>query len=78
MIRDHITSRAAGSAWLSSANGLSRRSFLQAGAAAGGGLVLSLSLPFANGVGKAAGADGFAPFAPPGPGALAGTSPEQF
>jgi isoquinoline 1-oxidoreductase subunit beta len=61
MIRDHIASRAAGSARLSSANGLSRRSLLQAGAAAGGGLMLSLSLPFANSEAEAAGADGFAP-----------------
>src|SRR4030081_820083 len=61
MIRDHIPSRAAGSAWLSSANGLSRRAFLQAGAAAGGGLMLSLSLPFANSEAEAAGAGGFAP-----------------
>src|SRR4030081_3416984 len=61
MIRDHIPSRAAGSAWLSSANGLSRRAFLQAGAAAGGGLMLSFSLPFANGDAEAAGAEGFAP-----------------
>ena len=61
MIRDHITSRAAGSAWLSSANGLSRRRLLQAGAAVGGGLMLSLSLPFANREAEAAGADGFAP-----------------
>ncbi len=44
MIRDHLTSR---------------RGFLQAGAAAGGGLMLSLSLPFANGDAEAA--EGFAP-----------------
>jgi isoquinoline 1-oxidoreductase beta subunit len=44
-----------------SANGVSRRTFLQAGAAAGGGLMLSLSLPFANGGAAAAGADDFAP-----------------
>src|SRR5260370_17077563 len=40
---------------------LPRRSFLQAGAAAGGGLMLGLSLPFANGEAEAAEADGFAP-----------------
>jgi isoquinoline 1-oxidoreductase beta subunit len=39
----------------------SRRRFLQAGAAAGGGLMLSLNLPFANGEAQAADADGFAP-----------------
>src|SRR6202045_1231990 len=44
-----------------SANGLSRRRFLQAGAASGGGLLLSLSLPFARREAEAAGADGFAP-----------------
>jgi isoquinoline 1-oxidoreductase subunit beta len=41
--------------------GLSRRSVLQAGAAAGGGFVLSLNLPFANGDAEAVVADGFAP-----------------
>src|SRR5712672_3998284 len=61
MMSDHITSRAAGTDWSPSANGLSRRSFLQAGAAAGGGLMLSLSLPLANGEAEAADADGFAP-----------------
>ncbi len=40
---------------------LSRRSLLQAGAAAGGGLMLSLRLPFAKGDAEAADADGFAP-----------------
>jgi isoquinoline 1-oxidoreductase beta subunit len=40
---------------------LTRRSLLQAGAAAGGGLMLSLRLPFAKGDAEAADADGFAP-----------------
>ena len=40
---------------------LNRRCFLQVGAAAGGGLMLSLSLPLANGDAEAAAAEGFAP-----------------
>ena len=60
MIRDHTASHSAVSDQSGSANGLSRRTFLQAGAAAGGGLMLSLSLPFAGGEAEAA-ADGFAP-----------------
>ena len=40
---------------------LTRRRFLQAGASAGGGLMLSLRLPFANGNTQAAGTDHFAP-----------------
>jgi isoquinoline 1-oxidoreductase beta subunit len=40
---------------------LTRRGFLQAGAAAGGGLVLSLRLPFADGEAKAADSGGFEP-----------------
>jgi isoquinoline 1-oxidoreductase beta subunit len=59
MIRNHLFSETTGSG-RSPANGVSRRGFLQAGAAAGGGLMLSLSLPFANGAAEAAGAD-FAP-----------------
>jgi isoquinoline 1-oxidoreductase beta subunit len=60
MILDPIASRPTTDPERSgSADGLSRRSFLQAGAAAGGGLLLSLRLPFANR--DAAGADGFTP-----------------
>ena len=58
---DGLSSFAAGSARSSSARGVSRRAFLQAGAAAGGGLLLSLRLPFANGEADAAGAPGFTP-----------------
>jgi isoquinoline 1-oxidoreductase beta subunit len=61
MTRDHLASRAVGFGRSRSANALSRRAFVQAGAAAGGGLMLSLSLPFANQEAEAAGADGFAP-----------------
>jgi isoquinoline 1-oxidoreductase subunit beta len=57
---DRVSSPA-GSARSSSASGVSRRNFLQAGAAAGGGLLLSLRLPFANGEAEAAGAPGFTP-----------------
>jgi isoquinoline 1-oxidoreductase beta subunit len=61
MILDHLTSRITGPDRSPSTNDLSRRTFLQAGAAAGGGLMLSLSLPFANGDAEAAGTDGFTP-----------------
>ena len=61
MILDHIASQAAGPGRSSSTNVLSRRKLLQAGAAAGGGLLLGLSLPFSNGVAETADADGFAP-----------------
>jgi isoquinoline 1-oxidoreductase subunit beta len=61
MIVDRIASRLADPHPSGSATPLSRRRFLQAGAAAGGGLVLSLSLPFANGEADAANSDGFAP-----------------
>ncbi len=59
MILNHLTSPAAGPGRSPSANDFSWRSFLQAGAAAGGGLLLSLRLPFATGDAEAA--DGFAP-----------------
>jgi isoquinoline 1-oxidoreductase beta subunit len=61
MILDHFTSRAAGPDRSPSTNGLSRRRFLQAGVAAGGGLLLGLSLPCANGEAEAADAEGFSP-----------------
>ena len=54
MILDQLAPDAAGTR-------LSRRGFLQAGAAAGGGLMLTLRLPIANGEAGAADADGFAP-----------------
>jgi isoquinoline 1-oxidoreductase subunit beta len=57
MRRDLLTSLAAGADRRPSASGLSRRALLQVGAAAGGGLMLSLRLPLAN----AEAADGFAP-----------------
>src|SRR5258708_30593384 len=56
---NHLSSPAAGPGRLPSANDLSRRAFLQAGAAAGGGLLLSLRLPLANGDAEAA--DDFVP-----------------
>jgi isoquinoline 1-oxidoreductase beta subunit len=59
MIIDHLTSQAARQS--PPANAVSRRRFLRAGAAAGGGLMLSLSLPFAGGEAAAAGADNFTP-----------------
>ena len=59
MILDYRASQAARLDPPPSANGLSRRRFLEAGAAAGGGLLLSVSLPFAGGEAEAA--DTFAP-----------------
>ncbi len=58
MILDRIGSHAAGS---EPARDLSRRRFLQAGAAAGGGLMLSLRLPHFVEQAGASAADGFAP-----------------
>jgi isoquinoline 1-oxidoreductase subunit beta len=59
MIIDHHASHTTGPGEVPSASDLSRRGFLQAGAAAGGGLMLSLSLPFENREAKAA--DAFIP-----------------
>src|SRR5215510_9039253 len=59
MIPEHRTSRATRPHRPQSTTALSRRTFLQAGAAAGGGLLLSLSLPFGNG--KTEATDGFVP-----------------
>jgi isoquinoline 1-oxidoreductase subunit beta len=61
MIRNHIASRHRNRDQSGFANGLSRRRLLQAGAAAGGGLMLSLSLSFAERHDEAAAADAFAP-----------------
>jgi isoquinoline 1-oxidoreductase beta subunit len=60
MILDHITPSTAGPDQSASASGLSRRRFLRTGAAAGGGLLLSLSLPFTHDA-EAADTSGFAP-----------------
>src|SRR5262245_65830125 len=59
MIPEHRTSRAAYPHRPQSTTALSRRTFLRAGAAAGSGLMLSLSLPFGNG--KTDATDGFVP-----------------
>jgi isoquinoline 1-oxidoreductase beta subunit len=54
MILDRIAFQGTTSDRTASANSLSRRTLLRAGAAAGGGLLLSLSLPFAGGAAEAA------------------------
>jgi isoquinoline 1-oxidoreductase beta subunit len=61
MFADHLTSRAAAPGSSPSQNSLSRRGFLQAGASVGGGLLLSMALPYANGTAEAAGTEGFTP-----------------
>jgi len=59
MIPDRIASRASNQT--GSAKGFSRRWFVKAGAAAGGGLMLSLRLPLPGTGAEAAAADAFAP-----------------
>jgi isoquinoline 1-oxidoreductase beta subunit len=61
MILDRLASLAGGVDRSAAADGLSRRGLLQAGLAAGGGLLLSLSLPFANSDADAADAADFSP-----------------
>jgi isoquinoline 1-oxidoreductase beta subunit len=61
MIRDQIQSSRQRSHQPASASRLSRRSLLQAGAEASGGLMLSLTLPFVEPHGEAVAADTFAP-----------------
>jgi isoquinoline 1-oxidoreductase beta subunit len=61
MILDHIATRPGDQDQSGSARDLSRRRFLQAGAAAGGGLILSLSLPCADDEAEAADTDCFMP-----------------
>jgi isoquinoline 1-oxidoreductase beta subunit len=61
MFLDYIASRRRDSDKSGSVNEVSRRGLLQAGAAAGGGLMLSLSLPFADGKAETAGVNAFAP-----------------
>ena len=60
MIHDRIVFRSSDPDLSAAAGGLSRRKFLKVGAAAGGGLLLSLRLPFANGEAEAS-AETFAP-----------------
>jgi isoquinoline 1-oxidoreductase subunit beta len=61
MVIDHQRSRASGRGEQALANALSRRGFLQAGAAAGGGLMLTVRLPLTKGEAQAARADMFVP-----------------
>jgi isoquinoline 1-oxidoreductase beta subunit len=61
MIDDYIAFRSSAADTCTTPKGLSRRSLLQTGAAAGGGLLLSLSLPFGKSNAIAASPETFAP-----------------
>jgi isoquinoline 1-oxidoreductase beta subunit len=61
MILDHHMSGRQAAEQFETAHGVSRRTFIQAGAAAGGGLMLSLTLPIATSEAEAANAEAFAP-----------------
>jgi isoquinoline 1-oxidoreductase subunit beta len=61
MMHDQVAARPTNHDESGLVNGLSRRTLLQVGATLGGGLMLSLTLPFVNGGAEAADADGFAP-----------------
>jgi len=61
MLLDRTAHRSSNPDHYGSVNELSRRRFIQAGAAAGGGLMLSVHLPLASGEAGADDANGFAP-----------------
>ena len=61
MISEPIASRAVQAGRHASSGGMSRRGFLRAGVSAGGGLLLSLNLPFGGGEAEAAGTGSFKP-----------------
>jgi isoquinoline 1-oxidoreductase subunit beta len=61
MILDHFTSGGHAAEQFKPAQGISRRTFIRAGAAVGGGMMLSLRLPIAGGEAVATHADAFAP-----------------
>src|SRR5499427_4765617 len=61
MTRDRIVSPTAGAEQFALSNGLTRRGLIQAGAVAGGALLLSLRLPLANDEAEAVDSDRFEP-----------------